>query len=64
MAKAKVVFNVDLEEKIKQIAIESIEKNGLDITCPECGKEIHVSFSGDTCKFCGVAIKFTTDSNV
>ena len=56
----KVVLN-DNDEFFKQVALDHVNKNGLDLVCPNCKKEIHISFSGDTCKFCGLTIRYGTD---
>lgn len=59
----KITFRKDAKEIIQQIALDNINKNGLDLNCPECGKKIHISFSGDACKFCGLVIRFGADPN-
>ncbi len=64
MSKIKFKPSSDMDKILKQIALDAINKNGLDIACPGCGKEIHISFSGDTCQFCGIAITYGTEPNV
>lgn len=63
MSKPKIVFNNDFEDTLKKAALESIAKNGIDVTCPKCNKTTHLSFSGDTCKFCGLVINYGTEPN-
>lgn len=58
----KVTMNPNAEDILKRAALESIDKNGLDIACPNCGQKTHLSFSGDTCKFCGLVINYSIDS--
>lgn len=64
MKNTKIVFNDNWEGQIKQVALKNMVENGLDITCPRCGKDTHISFSGDTCKHCGLTIKFGDDPKV
>lgn len=64
MSKVKFKPSKDLDKLLKQAALDAVDKNGLDIKCPNCGKDIHVSFSGDTCKFCGLAITYGTEPNI
>ncbi len=63
MSNVKIVLNDNLEKEILKAALDGIEKNGIDISCPNCQKEIHVS-SGDSCPFCGITINFGADPNV
>lgn len=63
MSKTKIVFSNDFEDTLKKAALESIEQNGIDVTCPKCNNKIHLSFSGDTCKFCGLVINYGTEPN-
>lgn len=62
-SKIKVILNDNAENFFKEVALEHVNKNGLDIKCPKCDKEIHISFSGDTCKFCGLTIRYGTEPN-
>ena len=64
MSKIKFKPSKDMDKILKQAAFDSVNKNGLDIECPGCGKQIHVSFSGDTCEFCGIVINYGTDGDV
>ena len=64
MSKVNIKFNKNAKKIMDQIALDAIGKNGLNIRCPKCGKDIHLSFSGDTCKFCGTIINYGTESNV
>jgi ssDNA-binding Zn-finger/Zn-ribbon topoisomerase 1 len=63
-ANSKVTFNPNIEDVLKKAAMEKIERDGIDIDCPNCGKRIHLLFSGDACKFCGLVINYSIDSNV
>lgn len=62
-SKVNVVLNNNAEDFFKQVALDHVNQNGLDLTCPNCNKEIHISFSGDTCKFCGLTIRYGTEPN-
>lgn len=64
MSKVNIKFNKNAKKIMDQIALDAIGKNGLNIRCPKCGKDIHLSFSGDTCKFCGTIINYGTEPNV
>ena len=64
MSKVKFKPSKDMDKILKQAALDAVERDGLDIQCPNCGKDIHVSFSGDTCEFCGITITYGTDPNV
>lgn len=64
MSKIKFKPSKDMDKLLKQAALDAVDKNGLDIKCPGCGKDIHVSFSGDTCKFCGLVITYGTEPNI
>ena len=62
--KIKFVKNPKADELFKKIALEQVNKNGLDLECPGCRNRIHISFSGDTCKFCGLTINYGTDPQI
>lgn len=62
-SKVKVVLNDNAEDFFKQVALDHVKQNGLDLTCPNCNKSIHISFSGDTCKFCGLTIRYGSEPN-
>lgn len=64
MVKVKFSTGKDVDKLLNQAAFDAVNKNGLDIDCPKCGKKIHVSFSGDACQFCGITIEYGTDGNV
>lgn len=52
-------FMKDLEKEAFEIGKESISKNGLDIECPHCGKEIHAPLGLSTCPKCGGEINLS-----
>ena len=52
------------EDILMKAAMDGINKNGLDLECPNCHHQIHLSFSGDTCEFCGLVINFGTEPDV
>lgn len=60
----KITWNADIEDILKKAAKEHLEKNGIDITCPNCSRPIHLSFSGDTCQFCGFTINYSIDPEI
>lgn len=64
MNKTKVVLNKNADKIIEKLVSDSVKQNGLDISCPECGKQIHLSFSGDVCQFCGLTIEYGIEPNV
>ena len=60
----QVKLNDNVDDFLKQVALDSVNKNGLDLTCPKCGNQTHISFSGDTCKFCGLVIEYGTEPQI
>ena len=60
----KIKVNKDAEKLLEQLTLEKIQQNGIDITCPQCGKKIHISHSGDACKFCGLIVNLGADTNI
>lgn len=62
--KVHVELNDTADDFFKQMALDTVNKNGLDLTCPKCGNQTHISFSGDTCKFCGLVIEYGTDPRI
>ena len=60
----KITWNPNAEEILKQAAMEQVVENGIDLTCPHCNKPIHLSFSGDTCQFCGFVIEYGIDPKI
>lgn len=61
---AKLNFDKDFEKIVEKAAIEKGEQDGIDIDCPKCGKRVHLLFSGDTCKFCGLSINYSIKPKV
>ena len=61
---AKFKLNKDADEFFKQIALNQVNADGIDLDCPNCKKNIHISFSGDSCKFCGLTIEYGVDPQV
>ncbi|MFR3361830.1 MAG: zinc ribbon domain-containing protein [Enterococcus canintestini] len=55
--KSSINFSGDLEKIIKSKA-NKILKNGVDYTCPSCGKKIKISDGKNKCKYCGTVIDF------
>ena len=59
-----IKFNKDADKIMEQIALENMKINGIEVTCPICGKRTRISQSGDPCKFCGTIFEFGTESDV
>ena len=60
----KFVLNKDADEFFKQTALNQVNADGMELDCPNYKKNIHISFSGDSCKFCGCVITYGTDPQV
>ena len=60
----KIKINKGADKLIEQLALEKMQQDGIDITCPQCGKKIHISHSGDACKFCGLIVNLSADTNI
>lgn len=59
-----IKFNKDADKIMEQIALENMKLNGIEVTCPTCGKQSRISQSGDACQFCGTIFKFGAESDV
>jgi ribosomal protein L37AE/L43A len=46
-------FGKNLNKAILKSIKEHTRKNGIDITCPTCDKEINVKSTNPKCKHCG-----------
>ena len=62
--KGKIILDDNLEEKFMDSFSKSINENGIDVKCLNCGKDIHLSFSGDSCPFCGFIIHYGVDPQI
>ena len=60
----KLELNDNLESDILKAVSENIKEMPIDIECPNCHKDIHLSFSGDSCKFCGFVINYGINPQV
>ena len=60
----KITLNDNLGDEIMKAVSENIKEMPIDIQCPNCGKDIHLSFSGDSCKFCGFIINYGVDPQI
>ena len=59
-----IKFNKSADKIIEQIALESMKTNGIEVTCPTCGKQTYLSQSSNSCEFCGTIFEFGTESDV
>lgn len=60
----KIAMNPHLEDDVLDAIADSIKDMEIDIECPNCHESIHLSFSDDSCKFCGFVINYGIDLQV
>lgn len=51
----------DVEKKAYQIALEKIQKDGLDYECPDCSTKMKLFPGENTCPRCGKIINLDDD---
>lgn len=60
----KIKLNDNLEKDILKAVSRNIKEMPIDVKCPNCHKETHLSFSGDSCEFCGLVINYGVDLQI